>query len=326
MSIKIIGKPSKVNRLTTGFYSLDRAFSNRAGDIGLPYGIATEVFGPTGCGKSTLVYGLSGLVANHLGKNIVLADLEGFDPDFLTVVLETTKFSGDVMYISIPNDEETLDELISLLGEEDNAVGILDSVGAISPISELDGSLGEANMGRRAKLMAQFTRKGIHLIRGSSNTIYIVNHIHPNIGFKGITTPGGETLKYLASIRIRVKRKEEFPDGSYTLEGKVIKNRWGYRDGVFYVFMLAGTGLHLGLSAMYDGMIQGIVSRKRYVKIGETSFGFLKKIVGEAHDGNEEFFLPFLEALHEDSEPEGTDTNGDVEDNGTEDRTGEESS
>jgi len=319
MSIKIIGEPPKVSRFVTNFYSLDRAFANRAGDTGLPYGIATEVFGPTGCGKSTLIYGLSGLVAKHMKKNIVLADFEGFDPDFLTVVLETAKFSGDVLYISNPNDEEALDELISQLGDENNAVGILDSVGAISPISERDGSLGEANMGRRAKLMAQFSRKGIHLIReGANKTIYIVNHIHPNIGFAGITTPGGETLKYLSSIRIRVKRKEEFPDGSYVLEGKVIKNRWGYRDGVFHVFMLAGTGLHLGMSALYDGTIQGVVSRKKIVKIGEQSFGYMKHIVREAHDGNDEFFIPFLEALRENSEPEADSGNGEAEDTGTE--------
>jgi len=310
MSIKIVGDPPPIKRLITNCYSLDRAFKNKNGDLGFPYGVAIEIFGPPGCGKSTLSYSLSGILAAHHNKNIVLADFEGLDPDFMITVLSKTNFDGTVYYVAKQKDEDTLDEMIDRLAEDENAIAIIDSVGAISPVSELDGKPGEMSMGRRAKLVAQVSRKSIHLLRDDANkTLFVINHVHPNLGFAGTTTPGGQTLKYLVSVRIRLKQKEKFPDGSYVLEGTIKKNRWGYNDNVFYVFMLAGYGLHRGLTAMYDGMLLGKVKRSKVVKIGDKSFGYLKNIVAEAHAGNDDFFTPFFEVLNAETEDTGTDQN-----------------
>lgn len=304
MTINIIGDAPSINRLETGLYSFDRAFENRSGGIGLPLGKGIEVFGATHTGKSTIVYGLAGFIASSQERNIALADLEGFDPDFLTMVLENSGFSGDVMYIQKDDDEKALDEMLVYLSKNEYGVGILDSVGAISPISEQKSSIGEANMGRRAFILAQFTRKCLKLLRkNDAPTIFLVNHEYPRIGSMGSDTPGGEVKKYLASMRIKVRRVwfkgkyEEYPDGSYVIEGTVVKNRWGYKDRKFYLFVLAGKGIHKGLTAMYDGMKLGLVGRKRVVSIGDTTFGYLKNIVQEAQDGNEEFFEPFYEVL-----------------------------
>jgi hypothetical protein len=106
-------------------------------------------------------------------------------------------------------------------------------------------------------------------------------------------------------VRILLKRQEDFPDGSYVLEGKVVKNRWGYRDRIFYIFMLAGKGIHKGLTAMYDGIILGKVERKKSIKIGETNMGFLKNIIEKAQEGNEEYFQPFYDVLKGDEDVTG---------------------
>jgi len=306
MSINIIGDARSIERLELGLYSFDRAFENRRGEIGLPIGWGIEVFGATHTGKSTICYGLAGLIASAQKRNIALADLEGFDPDFLTTVLENSGFSGDVRYISEIDDETVLDELILYLRKKNYGAGILDSIGAISPISEQKGSIGEANMGRRAFLLAQFTRKSLKILREqNAPTIFMINHEYPRIGGMGSDTPGGEVKKYLASIRIKVKRVwfkgkyEEYPDGSYIINGKVIKNRWGLKDKEFYLFVLAGKGIHKGLTAMYDGMRLGLVGRKRVVSIGDQKFGYLKNIVQEAQNGNEEFFEPFYKVLRD---------------------------
>jgi len=310
MSINIIGDTVNVDRLETGLWSFDRAFENQKGEIGFPLGKGVEVFGPTNCGKSTIVYGLSGIIASKQEKFIALADLETFDPDFLKTVLNNSEFDGTVQYIQEENDEDALDKLIVFMRDNDYGVGILDSIGAISPISEQKGSIGEANMGRRAMILAQFTRKCLKLLRRSNApTIFMINHEYPRIGGMGSNTPGGEVKKYLASIRIKVKRVwfkgkyEEYPDGSYVINGKVIKNRWGYKDREFYLFVLAGKGIHKGLTAMYDGMRLGLVGRKRVVSIGDQKFGYLKNIVQEAQNGNEEFFEPFYKVLR-DYEPD----------------------
>jgi len=303
MTINIIGDAPNIERLETGLYSFDRAFENQKGEIGFPLGKGIEVFGPTNCGKSTIVYGLSGLIASSQEKPIALADLEGFDPDFLITVLENAEYSGDLHYIQKDDDEEVLDELVYILRKV-SGVGILDSIGAISPISEQEGAIGEANMGRRAKILAQFTRKCLKLLRNpDAPTIFMINHAYPRIGGKGVDTPGGEVKKYLASMRVQVKRKyykgkyEEFPDGSYIIEGKVIKNRWGYKDRTFWLFVLAGKGIHKGLTAMYDGIQLGLVDRKRVISIGEQKFGYLKDVVTKAQEGDDDFFEPFFEVL-----------------------------
>ena len=307
--INILGDAPTIKRLETGLYSFDRAFENRAGEVGFPLGKGIEIFGVTYCGKSTITYGLAGLIASAQEGNIALADLEGFDPDFLITVLENAKFSGDVQYIQTESDEDVLDKLVVFMKDKNYRVGILDSIGAISPISEQEGAIGEANMGRRAKIMAQFTRKSIKILRNpDAPSIFMVNHSYPRIGGRGSDTPGGEVKKYLASIRIQVKRKyfkgkyEEYPDGSYVIEGKVIKNRWGYKDRIFWLFVLSGKGIHKGLTAMYDGFMEGVVGKKKVVTIGDKSFGYLKNIIDEAQEGNDEFFDPFFEALK--SKPE----------------------
>lgn len=298
--VKIIDGSPKTKRIETGLYSFDRAFENVRGDIGFPIGTMTEISGPTGCGKSTLTFGLAGIVGKETSSGIALADFEGFDPDFMVTILEQSKFDNDVYQIQAEKDEEILDKVIEKLRKKTCSIAIIDSIGAISPISEIEGDLGEANMGRRAKLMAQFSRKSMHeLGKDRKLSIFMINHVHPNIGGMGSITPGGETTKYLCAIRMRIKRKEEFPDQSYLIEGTVTKNRFGYRDRKFYLFMLAGTGIHLGLSAMFDCFILGLAERGKVVKLDGQSCGYLKDLVKSAHEGKNDVFNPFIEKLKE---------------------------
>ena len=304
MSIRIIGDAPTIKRLKTGLYSFDHAYENRKGEIGFPLGKGIEVFGATNTGKSTIVYGLAGIIASFQKRNISLADLEGFDPDFLVVVLENSGFSGDVQYIQREDDEEVLDELVSAL-RRTKGVGILDSIGAISPISEQKGAIGEANMGRRAMILAQFTRKCLKLLRKpDAPTIFMINHEYPRIGGLGSDTPGGQVKKYLASMRVKVKRVyyknkyAEYPDGSYVIEGKVVKNRWGYKGRTFWLFVLAGKGISKGMTTIYDASRLDLLTLDRnIVKIGDKSFGHIKKLIQEAQDGNEEPFEVFYELL-----------------------------
>lgn len=297
MPVKVVGGSPQTKRILTGLKSFDAAFENVRGDIGFPIGTMTEIFGPTGCGKSTLTFGLSGIIAKQLDTNIALADFEGFDPEFMVTILENSDFNGTIYHLQDESDEKVLDKLVTKLGD-DCSIGIIDSIGAISPIAEREGDLGEANMGRRAKLMAQFSRKAINEIRTDRNrSIFMINHVHQNIGGMGTTTPGGETTKYLSAVRMRVKRKEEVYDQSYVIEGTVTKNRFGYRDRKFYIFMLAGTGIHIGLTALYDCFVLGLAERAKVVKINGQSYGRLNNFLVAAHEGKNEVFQPFIDLL-----------------------------
>jgi RecA/RadA recombinase len=316
--MKITGHSKLTERLVTGLYSFDRAFINKDGEIGFPLGKMTEIWGATHIGKSTVTYSIAALIAHQLENNIVLADLEDFDPEFLIAVCSTNGFSGEVHSVLDDTDEKTLDTMLDAL-QESYCVGILDSVGAISPHGERKGSLGEANMGQRAKLMAQFSRRGIFILRSSDNpkSIFMINHQHPTIGGFGMgyKPPGGETKGYLSSIRISLKRlyipkqgkrlynktsEQRFPEGSYCVHGIVKKNKWGLEGLEFNLFVLSGRGVHRGLTAVLDGFMLGKVTRSRSaIKIGDESYGSLPSLIEEAQAGNDTVFEPFFDVLKE---------------------------
>jgi RecA/RadA recombinase len=297
MSVTVLGNYPALTRCHTGFWSLDRALRNQRGDYGIPNRCMIEVYGAPGVGKSTWVYTVASKI--NPAKGIALADLEGLDPKYVTNVLEFANFNGSLEFIIEDSDEKTLDKLISVLSREDMCAGILDSVGAISPIAEREGDMGEAVMGRRAKLMAVLARKAIFTLRikEEPSSMFLINHVQQLIGGMGSTTSGGDTKKYMAAIRIRLSATERFDDGSHLVTGKIEKNRFGIGQQQFTMFYLGGKGFHQGLSAMFDCVTLGIAKRDRTIKIGDDSYGFISKTFEKANEGDEAFFLPFQEAL-----------------------------
>src|SRR4030042_432690 len=106
--VTILGASVPVQRINTGLYSFDHAFINREGNIGFPIGKGVEIYGNTFVGKSTIAYGLAGIVAEFFHGDIALADLEGFDPKFLRTVLATSGFTGNIFCIEDNEDEVVL--------------------------------------------------------------------------------------------------------------------------------------------------------------------------------------------------------------------------
>lgn len=289
-----------LERFKTGFWSLDQSLRNAAGEVGFPLRAMVEVYGATGVGKSTWTYTLASRI-NPEGK-IVLADLEGLDPDYLKQILLFSHFDGTVEFVNEEKDELILDKLIATIAQDNSSAGILDSVGAISPIGERDGEVGEANMGRRAKLMAVLSRKAIYTLRMKKNpaNIFIVNHVQQLIGgIAGTTTPGGDSKKYLSGIRIRLKNAERFEDGSYHVQGTVEKNRFGYGQKVFNMVCLAGKGYHEGLSAVVDCVALGIAKKERTIKMDENSYGFFSSLLEKARKDENDVFEIFKTKLNE---------------------------
>ena len=212
--MKITGNHPTCVRIKTGLYSLDHAFINHLGDVGIPIGIGYENFGATGIGKSTFSYSLAGIIARIQESDIVLSDFEGYDEPFLESVLSGVGFDGKVDVISEKEDEEQLMKTLDALSNEKKSfhVAVLDSISAITPIAEQKGDIGEANMGKRASAMAQFSRRALHIFRfaGVPKTIIAINHWVPNMGGYGYSAPGGMVKNYLFTARILLKRKMEY--------------------------------------------------------------------------------------------------------------------
>lgn len=298
MTIQFIGEQRKTYRIQTGFWSFDQAFKNRSGAVGFPVRGICEISGWAGVGKSTLATSLSGIIGKELGVGIALADLEDhFDEDLARKVLEGTGFTGDFFIAPGELDTEKLEAMLLKLRDGSYAIGIVDSIGAISPIAEVEGGLEESSMGRRAKVVAVLSRRAIHFSNYLKKPyiIFATNHVHAVMGGRGTVTSGGVVKDYLCTTRIRLKSKEIFDDGSTLLNGKVDKNSFGYSHRAFNLVNVVGWGFHPGLTAVFDCVDKKLATNSRVVKLGDKSYGYMKQLIASPDDF--QLFEPFQQAL-----------------------------
>ena len=188
----------------------------------------------------------------------------------------------------------------------------MDSIGAFRPTALMEGKIGDSNMGVFAREIGQFSNKITHftLKAKEPGVVFLTNHVHPTIGstVQGQTTSGGEKKKYLAHIRIDLKRAYiqnsavNFGEG-YLLKGKIDSNRFGFSGREFYVFIMGGRGIHVGLTALWECVIakHATLSAKSIkdsvvVNMDGQSYGKMRSILKE----KDEFFIPFINKLRED--------------------------
>lgn len=297
-----IGEVVPVRRVETGLWSVDRAFSGYKDEVGLPI-TSIELYGPTGAGKSSISYSLAAIVCAQLGKRLVLADMEGFNPDTFRDILTGSGYRGAVYIAQGSTPDAVLDDMLEKLQQDDVVAAIVDSVGAISPLGEINSKTGEANMGRRAKLMSTEQRKLVNILRQENKLAIHINHQLPNLGFVGMTTPGGQGLHYLSAVRVRVKMKKPFSDGgSFVIEGRVDKNRYGFKDRLFHSVFLVGKGLDPNMSAVWDCYEQKLLYQKGKEKVlrwkeTDEQIKTLATYARYSREGDNEVFEPFKQAL-----------------------------
>jgi recombination protein RecA len=212
--------------IPTGAFSLDLAL----GVGGLPRGRVVEVYGQESSGKTTLALHI---IANaqKTGGLAAFVDAEhALDPNYagrLGVKL-------DDLLVSQPNSGEealTITEQLVKSGALD--VVVVDSVAALAPQAELDGSMGDSHVGLQARLMSQAMRKLTSAISQTKTLCLFTNQIREKIGVmfgNPETTPGGRALKFYSSVRLNVQRIGALKDPSGTVVGnrtrvKVVKNK-----------------------------------------------------------------------------------------------------
>ena len=299
--VTFIGEEKKTHRLITPWHTFNQAFENRKGVIGFPVRAICEIAGKEGTGKSTFAFCLASVIANEVENGVIgFADIEEhFEIDFTRTVLENSGFAGEFHIVPGKTDGDKTDGLIQMLKSELMPVGILDSVGAISPVSEIEGKAEDANWGRRAKLVNAYMRRIIHTFqfKETPSILLYTNHIHPRMDGFGFVTPGGVAKDFLTTGQLRLKKKEKQDDGSFLIEGKVAKNTFGYDQRVFYLFNLAGWGIHPGLTAVYDCLMLGLAEKKKTITMNDKSYGYMKNMIKNGDDLD--LFQPFIDTLKE---------------------------
>ena len=285
-SIMRLGQKDAVNAIpaiSTGAVSLDYAL----GIGGVPRGRVVEIFGPESSGKTTLSLQVIA-EAQKLGGMAAFVDAEhALDAQYaqkLGVDLEN-------LLVSQPDNGEQALEIVEVLVRSGGVdVVVVDSVAALVPRAEIDGEMGEAQMGLQARLMSQALRKLTGVVSKSKTCLIFINQLREKIGVmfgNPETTTGGRALKFYASVRIDIRRIGAIKDGDVVVGGrtrvKVVKNKVAppFREAEFDV--MYGEGISR------EGDLLDLAVDRKIVEKSGTWFAFSGDRLGQGRENVKQF-------------------------------------
>ncbi|HEY6147107.1 MAG TPA: recombinase RecA [Thermoanaerobaculia bacterium] len=211
--------------IPTGSLAVDAAL----GVGGIPRGRVIEIFGPESSGKTTLSLQIIGQAQKTGGLAAFIDAEHALDAEYARKLGVDT----DNLLVSQPDNGEQALEITEMLirsGAVD--VVVIDSVAALVPKAEIEGEMGEAQMGLQARLMSQALRKLTGIVSKSKTSLIFINQIREKIGVmfgNPETTTGGRALKFYSSIRIDIRRIASLKDGETVVGSrtkvKIVKNK-----------------------------------------------------------------------------------------------------
>lgn len=212
-------KTPNIEVVSTGSLGLDIA----TGVGGLPYGRVVEIYGPESSGKTSLAIHV---IAEAQKKGGICAFIDAehaFDSEYA----QRLGVDVDNLLISQPDyGEQGLEIAEKLISSGQIRVCVIDSVSALTPLKELEGEMGDSNMGLQARMMSQAMRKLVATTKRNNVCLIFINQLRDKIGVmfgSPETTTGGNALKFYASMRIDVRRSTT-AENSVVEDGEVVGN------------------------------------------------------------------------------------------------------
>ena len=279
--------------VSTGSLGLDIAL----GIGGLPRGRVVEIYGPESSGKTTLTLSVIAQM-QKMGGTAAFIDAEhALDPPY------AGKLGVDIdqLIISQPDNGEQALEIADLMVPSGSVdVVVIDSVAALVPKAEIEGEMGEPQMGLQARLMSQALRKLTANIKRSNTLVIFINQIRMKIGVmfgNPETTTGGNALKFYASVRIDIRRIGSIKKGDEVIgsetRAKVVKNKVAppFRNADFDI--LYGEGISR------EGEIIELGVTHRIVDKSGAWYTYGKERIGQGKDNTREYLKEHAEIARE---------------------------
>jgi recombination protein RecA len=252
-----------IDFIPTGALSVDLAL----GIGGVPRGRVVEIFGPESSGKTTLMLHVIANAQKNGGLAAFIDAEHALDPAYA----KKLGVNLDELLVSQPDSgEEALTICETLARSNALDVIVVDSVAALVPKAELEGEMGMATMGMQARLMSQALRKLTAVLAKSKTTCIFTNQLREKVGVmfgNPETTPGGKALKFYASIRIDIPRRDTLKDAAGNAIGnavkvKIVKNKVAppFAEAEFEI--IYNHGINKEGSILDVGIAQGVVDKK----------------------------------------------------------------
>ena len=277
------GAIQPIDSIPTGAISIDYAL----GVGGVPRGRVIEIFGPESSGKTTLSLQIIA-EAQKLGGTAAFVDAEhALDAAY------AKKLGVDIdnLLVSQPDNGEQALEIVEVLIRSNGVdVVVVDSVAALVPKTEIEGEMGDAQMGLQARLMSQALRKLTGAVSKSKTCLIFINQLREKIGVmfgNPETTTGGRALKFYSSVRIDIRRIASIKDGDAVVGGrtrvKVVKNKVAppFREAEFDV--MYGEGISK------TGDLLDLAVDKRIVEKSGAWFAYNGERLGQGRENVKQF-------------------------------------
>ena len=225
-SIMKLGDTKKIDvqLIPSGSLSLDLALGG-----GYPKGRIIEIYGPESSGKTTLTLHAIAEIQKQGGTAAFIDAEHALDPAYAKRIGVDT---ANLLISQPDNGEQALEICETLVRSGAVDLIVVDSVAALVPQAEIDGDMGDAQMGLQARLMSQAMRKLTGIISKSKATVIFINQIRMKIGVmfgNPETTTGGNALKFYASVRLDIRRIGQIKDGDNVsgnrTKVKIVKNK-----------------------------------------------------------------------------------------------------
>ena len=283
---------SSIQSISTGSISLDYAL----GVGGVPRGRVIEIFGPEASGKTTLALQVIA-EAQKRGGIAAFVDAEhALDPTYANKL----GVQLDNLLVSQPDNGEQALEIVEVLVRSGGVdVIVVDSVAALVPRAEIDGEMGDAQMGLQARLMSQALRKLTGVVSKSRTSLVFINQLREKIGVmfgNPETTTGGRALKFYSSVRLDIRRIGAIKNGDLIIGGrtrvKVVKNKVAspFREAEFDI--IYGEGISR------EGDILDLAVEKKIVEKSGTWFSYGGERLGQGRENVKQFFKSHPDLFH----------------------------